>query len=138
MASALRSDNTAKLLVRLAVGGLILFHGIFKLTHGIGFIQGMLAARGWPGYIAYGVYVGEVLAPLLIIVGWKTRLAALVVAIDMVAAIWLAHAANIFAIKEAGGAYAIEIEAFYLLTSLALFFMGAGQYSVSKGRGTWD
>lgn len=138
MASALRSDNTAKLLIRLAVGGLMLFHGIFKVTHGIGFIEGMLAARGWPAYIAYGVYAGEVLAPLLIIVGWKTRFAALVVAIDMVVAIWLAHAANIFAIKEAGGAYAIEIEVFYLLTSLALFFMGAGQYSVSKGRGTWD
>ncbi len=114
----------------------MLFHGISKLTHGIGFIEGLLAARGWPGFIAYGVYLGEILAPLLIIVGWKTRLAALVVAIDMIAAIWLAHASNIFMVKEAGGAYAIEIEVFYLLSSLALFFMGGGQYSVSKG--TWD
>ncbi len=127
MASTLKSDNTAKLLIRLAVGGLMLFHGIFKLTHGIGFIEGMLAAKGLPGYIAYGIYLAEVLAPLLIIVGWKTRLAALVVAIDMIAAIWLAHAGGIFAVKEAGGAYAIEIEAFYLLTSLALFFRGGGQ-----------
>ena len=138
MASVLKSDNLAKLLVRLAVGGLMLFHGISKLTHGISFIEGILAARGWPGFIAYGVYLGEIVAPILIIVGWKTRIAALVVAIDMIFAIWLAHASNIFMIREPGGAYAIEIEAFYLLTSLALFFMGGGQYSVSRGRTAWD
>ncbi len=138
MASILKSDNLGKLLVRIAVGGLILFHGIFKLTHGIGFIEVMLAGRGWPGFIAYGVYLGEILAPILIIVGFKTRVAALVVAIDMVAAIWLAHANSILVIKEAGGAWAIELEAFYLLASLALFFMGGGQYSVTRGRTVWD
>jgi putative oxidoreductase len=138
MGSALKSDNAGKLLLRLAVGGLMIFHGIAKLTHGIGFIEGMLAGRGWPGYIAYGVYLGEILAPILIIIGFKTRIAALIVAIDMVAAIWLAHASNILQIKEAGGAWAIEIEVFYLLGSLALFFIGGGQYSVSRGRSAWD
>ena len=138
MASMLKSDNLGKLLLRVAVGGLMIFHGFFKLTHGIGFIEGMLAGRGWPGYIAYGVYVGEILAPVLIIIGLRTRLAALVVAIDMIMAIWLAHAGNLFTVKEAGGAWAIEIEAFYLLASLAIFFAGGGQYSVSKGRNVWD
>jgi putative oxidoreductase len=138
MASMLKSDNLGKLLLRIAVGGLLIFHGIFKVTHGIGFIEGMLAGRGWPGYIAYGVYVAEILAPILIIIGLRTRLVALVVAIDMVMAIWLAHAASVFAVKEAGGAWAIEIEVFYLVASLALFFTGGGQYSVSKGQGVWD
>ena len=138
MASMLKSDNIGKLLLRIAVGGLMLFHGIFKLTHGIGSIEAMVTGRGWPGYIAYGVHLGEILAPILIIIGFKTRLAALVVAIDMIAAIWLAHAGNIFQVKEAGGAWAIELEAFYLLASLALFFMGGGQHSVSKGRSVWD
>jgi putative oxidoreductase len=82
--------------------------------------------------------VGEILAPVLIIIGLRTRLAALVVAIDMIMAIWLAHAGNLFMVKEAGGAWAIEIEAFYLLASLAIFFAGGGQYSVSKGRNVWD
>lgn len=138
MASALRSDNLGKLLVRIAVGGLMLFHGYFKLTHGIGFIEAMLGARGLPPYIAYGVYLAEIVAPILIIIGLRTRLAALVVAFDMVMAIWLAHANNLFAVKEAGGAWAIEIEAFFLLGAVALFFMGGGQYSVSGGRTTWD
>ena len=138
MASALRSDNLGKLLVRIAVGGLLLFHGYFKLTHGIGFIEAMLAARGLPPFIAYGIYLAEIIAPILIIIGLRTRLAALVVGFDMVMAIWLGHANNLFVIKEAGGAWAIEIEAFYLLTSIALFFMGGGQYSVSGGRTAWD
>ena len=138
MASLLRSDNTGKLLVRLAVGGLMLFHGIFKLTHGVGFIQGMLAAHGLPGFIAYGVYVGEILAPILVIIGFRTRLAALIVAFDMVMAIWLAHAANVFKVKESGGGWGIELEVFYLLAAVALFFMGAGQYAVSKGKSVWD
>jgi putative oxidoreductase len=138
MASFLKSDNIGKLLVRIAVGGLMLFHGIFKLTHGIGFIEGVLAGRGLPGYVAYGVYLGEILAPILILVGFRTRLAALVVVIDMAAAIWLVHAGNILQVKEAGGAWGIELEAIYLLGSLALFYMGGGQYSVSKGRSVWD
>jgi putative oxidoreductase len=138
MAAVLKSDNLGKLLLRLAVGGLMLFHGVYKIMHGIGGIQGMLAGRGWPGYIAYGLYVAEILAPILIIIGLRARLAALVVALDMVVAIWLAHAANLFAIKEAGGAWAIEIEVFYLLASLAIFFAGGGAYSVSKGRSVWD
>ena len=134
----LKSDNLAKLLLRVAVGGLMIFHGFFKLTHGIGAIEGMLTGRGWPGYFAYAVYVGEILAPILIIIGLRTRLAALVVAIDMVVAIWLVHAANLFTVKETGGAWAIEIEAFCLLASLAIFFAGGGQYSVSRGRNVWD
>lgn len=138
MAAFVKSDNLGKLLLRLAVGGLMLFHGIFKLTHGISGLQGMVASRGWPGVVAYGVYIGEILAPILIIIGFRTRLAALVVAFEMVVAIWIAHAASIFVVKEAGGAWAIELEMFYLLASIALFFMGGGAYAVSKGKSVWD
>jgi putative oxidoreductase len=138
MASALKSDNLGKLLLRFAVGGLMLFHGFSKVVHGIGFIEGLLAVRGWPSYIAYGVYLAEIVAPILILLGWRTRIAALFVAFDMVMAIWLVHSAGIFAVKGGGGAWGIELEAFYLLGALALFFIGGGQYSVSKGSNAWD
>lgn len=138
MASALKSDNLGKLLLRFAVGGLMIFHGIFKLTHGIAFIDGLLTARGWPAFIGYGVYVGEIIAPILILIGWRTRIAAFIVAVDMVMAVWLAHSTALFTVKEAGGAWGIELEAFYLLAALALFFLGGGQYSVSKGSNAWD
>ena len=58
----LSHDDAGKLLLRLAVGGLMLFHGIHKLIDGVDGISGMLAAQGLPGFIAYGVLVGEVVA----------------------------------------------------------------------------
>lgn len=127
-----RSDDMGKLLLRLAVGGLMLFHGLSKLAQGIGWLIGMV------GFLGYGVFLGEVVAPLLIIVGYRTRLAALVVAFDMVMAVLLVLRQSVFALKEMGGGWAIELEAFYFLGSIALFFMGAGKYRISKGEGRWE
>jgi putative oxidoreductase len=138
MASLLKSDNLGKLLIRITVGGLMLFHGVSKLLHGVGGVENILVARGWPGPIAYGVYLAEIIAPILIIVGFRTRLAALIVALEMILAIVLAHSKSVFALKAAGGGWAIELEVFFLLASVALFFMGAGSYAASKGRSVWD
>ncbi len=52
-------DDVGKLLLRLAVGGLMLFHGLHKLVAGVDGISGMLVAKGLPGFIAYGVLVGR-------------------------------------------------------------------------------
>ncbi len=132
------SDDAGKLILRVTVAGLMLFHGIAKVIHGIGWLPPMLSQNGLPGFIGYGVYVAEVLAPLLLIVGWQTRLASLVIAFDMLMAVALVHRNGIFTIRAGGGAWSIEIEAFYFLAALALFFVGAGKYSISKGQGKWD
>ncbi len=67
-------EDLGKLILRISIGGLLLFHGIFKITHGIGFLHGLLEAKGWPTFLAYGAYVGEVVAPILVILGVLTRL----------------------------------------------------------------
>ena len=79
----LSHEDAGKLLLRLAVGGLMLFHGLHKLIDGVDGISGMLVAKGLPGFIAYGVLVGEVVAPCLLILGVLTRPAALVLAFTM-------------------------------------------------------
>ena len=84
----LTHEDFGKFLLRLAVGGLMLFHGLHKLFAGIDGISGMLIAKGFPGFIAYGVLLGEVVAPCLIILGILTRPAALGLAFTMVVA-WL-------------------------------------------------
>lgn len=136
-----RGDDFGKLLIRLAVGGLMLFHGISKIRAysetGVIGIEGMLEAKGLPAYAAYGIFVGEVLAPILILIGFLTRFGGLVVALTMVAAVMLAHPDNLFDLGP-GGAYALEINAFYFLGGLALLFMGAGRYSLSRGQGPFD
>jgi len=87
-------DDSGKLLIRVAVGFLVLLHGIFKISAGVGFIAGMLAKAGLPGGIAYLVYVGEIVAPLLMIAGLYTRAAAGVVVINMLVAFGLVHMAD--------------------------------------------
>ena len=53
-------EDLGKLVLRLTVGGLLLFHGIHKLLNGIAPIKAMVAAHHLPDAIAYGVYLGEV------------------------------------------------------------------------------
>lgn len=127
------------LLLRLAVGVLMLLHGIHKLLNfsgSIGFIQSLLDAKGLPGFLSYGVIVGEVLAPLLIILGFRTRLSALVLASNCLVIIALAHLQDVFSLTVHGG-WAIELVGLYLFGSLALAFTGGGKYSVST-QNQWD
>ena len=126
------------LLLRLTLGGILLFHGVYKLENGVGWIKMPLAQIGLPGVLAYGPYIAEIVAPILIVLGFMTRPAALVIAFDMIMAVILVLRQQIFAIKPAGGGWAIEIEAFIFLTALTLFFTGAGKYSLSRAKWSWD
>jgi len=130
----LKNDNLGKLFLRIAVAVIILFHGWFKLTHGIGWIQGML---GGMSFLAYGTYLAELIAPVLILVGFRTRLAALFIVIDMLVALIMVLDKAIFSVKEMGGGWAIEVEAMLMLCALALVFTGSGKYAVSSS-GKWD
>jgi putative oxidoreductase len=127
-------EDTGKLILRLTTAGLLLFHGIAKLIHGVPFIGQALASHGLPSFVAYGVYIGEVVAPLFIIVGLWTRVASLVVVFNMVVAILLEAYRNTFVIQRTG-AWGLEAEAFYLLTALVIFFLGAGKYGIMRGSG---
>ncbi|MFV0415677.1 MAG: DoxX family protein [Chthoniobacterales bacterium] len=126
------------LILRIAVGGLMLFHGIAKLSKGLDGLKGMMAGRGLPEVMAYGAYVGEILAPILIIIGLATRPAAALVAFTMLTAIYVAHSADIFTLSERGGGLAIELPLLFLLGSLALVFTGSGKLGLRKGRKPLD
>ena len=123
------SADTGRLILRVVLGVLILLHGIAKLSGPPDMIAGMLAKVGLPGVLAYGVYVGEVLAPVLLILGLWTRAAALVIALNMIAAVGLAHMGQLFSLGPQGG-YALELQAMFLFAAVALAFLGAGRYSV--------
>lgn len=130
-------QDGGKLLLRLLLGGIILLHGIAKLAHGADFILGMVETHGLPRMLGYLVYVGEVLAPALLIIGLWTRLAALVVAINMVVALYLVHVNQLFALNQSGG-WAIELQAMFLFTALAIAMLGAGRYSVGGPGGRYN
>ena len=130
MITPLRNDAAGKLVLRLTVGVLTLFHGINKLMHpgSVDFIGSKLTESGLPGLLAYGVYVGEILAPLMIIIGIFSRLGGLILVINMLFAILLVHAGDILALTEHGG-WRLELQAFYLFGALAIVFLGSGKYA---------
>lgn len=135
--SAGNGIDAGRLVLRLTVGLLLLFHGIAKLGGGVGGIGAALARVGMPEALAYLVYVGEVLAPLLLIVGVWTRVAAFVVVVNMVVAVALAHVGQLLSVGRSGG-YALELQALYLFSALALALIGAGRYSLGGPQGRWN
>jgi putative oxidoreductase len=129
-----RADDAGKLILRLTLGMLLLMHGLHKLMNGIDGINAVVIANGWPQWIAYGVLVGEVLAPALIILGVITRAAALVVAVNMLVAIYLAHGHQLLQLTKTGG-WILELQAMFLFVAIVIAFLGAGHYSLGGTRG---
>ncbi|OWW19151.1 DoxX family protein [Noviherbaspirillum denitrificans] len=132
--SSTTSEDVGKLILRVALAVLILFHGVGKLVGGVGFIAGMLEKNGLPGALAYLVLVGEVLAPILILIGAWTRLAAFIVAGNMVVAVGLVHLGDLFKLNQTGG-WELELQGMFLAAAIALIFLGAGRYSLGGANG---
>lgn len=129
--NASTQQDIGKLVLRIALGLLILLHGIFKLRHGIGGIEGMVAAHGLPGFVAYGVLVGEVLAPVLLLLGWFSRVGAALVAVNMLFAFALAHMGQLARLNEQGG-WALELQGMYLAAAVTLALLGPGRYAINQ------
>lgn len=137
VATAAPIEDTGKLVLRAALSILLLFHGISKLIGGVGLIAGLLAKAGLPPAIGNLVYIGEVVAPLLMLFGLYTRPAALIVAINMIVAVLLVHTGQLFTMSQTGG-WALELQAFYFASALAVALLGAGRYSIGGITGRWN
>jgi len=113
------SEDTGKLILRLALGILILLHGVSKIIGGIDPIVGLVVKAGLPASVAYLVYIGEVIASVVMIVGVWTRAAGVVIAINMVVAVMLAHAHQVFTMSKTGG-WALELQGMFFFAALAV------------------
>lgn len=124
-------DDLGKLVLRLTVGGLMLFHGFAKLGASgvLDWIGRQLADVGLPSMLAYGVFVGEIAAPLMVIFGVYCRVGAALIVVTMFFAVGLAHVAELFALSQTGG-YALELQAFYLLGGVTLLLFGSGRLAI--------
>jgi putative oxidoreductase len=130
-------QDLGKLLLRIAVGGMLLLHGIAKLRHGLGGLDKTVVDHGLPHAVAYLVYVGEVVAPLMVLLGLATRPAALIISINMAMAVWLAHSGSLLQLGHGGG-YALELQAFYFLGGLIIALIGTGRYALMGGASRWS
>jgi len=116
-------NRTSLRFLSFGLGVLLLFHGMDKVMHGTEYIEKMLVALKVPysHYVQYGVYVGEVVAPLLLIFGQYIRVSGAIIAFNMLVAIYLTHQNSLFTLGE-HGAWSVEVPMFYLLAGLTLAF----------------
>jgi putative oxidoreductase len=126
------NESTGKLVLRVTLGCLILVHGIAKLVNGIDWLDGVLANAGLPAFLKYGAYVGEVLAPLAVIAGFYARIGAWLIAVNMLFALGLVHAAELFALDAQGGGLALETQYMFLFGAIAVALVGPGRYAVNQ------
>ncbi len=133
-----KSEDLGRLFLRISIGLVLVFHGYSKIFTGVEWMKGPLAQVGLPAFVAYGVYLGEVVGPILVLIGFRARIGAALMAVNMFMAILLAHRNQIFTLKEQGGGWAIELDALILLGALAVFFLGGGKIGISRGKNAWD
>jgi putative oxidoreductase len=133
----MNNGDLGKLLLRMPVGCLMLFHGLNKMQTGYAFVVPLLQKAHLPVWFSHGVIITEVIAPILVVLGIFTRPAAFAEAFGMAMAVWLVHRGQLYSFAE-HGAYALELQALYFFGALAVMFLGAGRYSVSRGSGSWN
>ncbi|HLU77071.1 MAG TPA: DoxX family protein [Burkholderiales bacterium] len=131
------AEDAGKLVLRVTLGVLVLLHGIAKVVNGPSHILGMMDQIGMPEVFGYAVYIGEVLAPILVIIGLFTIPAALIIMVNMIFAIVLAHSHQLFSLTKSGG-WALELQGMFLFGALAVALLGAGRYSAGGRYGKWN
>lgn len=124
--------DLALLMLRVVFAALFLLHGIHKVIHGVGWMEGLLQGAGLPAFLRYGVFVGEVLAPILLIIGLFTRPAGALIAATMVFALFLVHFPNDFVISEQGGGLQIELQLLFLFLGVFFSIVGGGRLSLDR------
>lgn len=131
MFQVLHNDALGKLIVRLSVAVLILFHGVSKLLNpgSLSGIGDMIVGYGLPGFLVYGVFIGEVIAPVMAIIGWYTRVAGLLMVGNMLVAVLLVHTSQIFMLNKNGG-WELELQGMFLFAALAVLFLGSGRIAL--------
>lgn len=129
-------QQTGLLLLRVSIAFTMLIYGISKLTFGIDYIKDLVSQYGLPTFISYGVFIGEIIAPILIIIGFRTKLAGLVFAVNCFVAILMDRLPDVLSLNEHGG-WAIGLIFIYMMFGIALFFTGAGMYALSTNN-KWD
>lgn len=132
----MKYSNTSLLLARIAVAFPMLFYGLDKAIHGFGWIDDSLAALGLPSFLSYGVLVGEIVAPLAMLIGFRTRIASGIFFINTLVAFLVARTGDIFVLNSFGG-WSLDLLFMFMMGAVILALNGAGKWAVSTNS-DWD
>lgn len=123
--------DLAALILRVTLGALFLAHAAVKLfvftpAGTVGFFQSL----GLPGPLAYLVIAVEVLGGVALIVGYRTRIASLVLIPVLLGAIVTVHFAAGFFFSNAGGGW--EYLALWIVALVVQALLGDGAAALSR------
>ena len=127
---SLTANDKAVILSRLALGALLLAHGLLKvLVFTIPGTVGFFGSIGLPPIVAYLTIFGEVVGGAAIILGLYTRLAALLSVPILVGATW-AHIGNGWVFSNEGGGW--EFPALLVILAIVVALQGSGPLALKK------
>jgi len=131
-------EDTAKLVLRVTVGALILLH-TWAVINGEQAIRDTLMRWGLPVGLAWSAVLFEGIAPIMVILGIYARVGAWMMTFWMVMAFLLAHidTGHIFQLAENGVGWRVEGPIFFLACSFCVALLGAGRYGFNIG-GKWN
>ena len=125
-----KTFDYAALLLRLALGGLFVAHGLLKfLVFTLPGTAGFFESVGFPGWTAYIVAPAEVLAGVALIAGFQTRWVALA-GIPILLGALAVHAGNGWSFSNAKGGW--EFPLYLVVTAAVVALLGGGRIAVSK------
>lgn len=119
--------NLGLALVRVLTGlGLMLAHGLRKFPPPEQFVGVVENVMGFPfpAFFAWCAVITEVFGGLLLALGLATRPVSLLIAFNMLAAGFIRHAADPFAVKEKA--------LLYLVIAILFIFIGSGKYGLDE------
>ena len=130
-----RLQPLALLVLRLALGTIMIAHGWQKIADHMQMITAMMGRLGLPAFMAYLAVAAEFGGGILVLVGFLTRLAALAILVDMLVAILKVHLPHGLFSSKGGFEFPMACAAI----AFALIFTGAGPIAIdwlwgNKGR----
>lgn len=123
-----RLQPLALLLMRLALGAIMVAHGYHKVFGGLQHHAHMVASMGIPAWLGYVSAFTEFLGGLLILTGFFTRAAAVAVCINLIVAIWKVHLHNGLMGSPDHPGYEFPLAVATL--AFALIFFGGGPIAI--------
>ena len=122
------ANNHSALALRLALGSVLLSHGLLKvLVFGLAGTVGFFASIGLPAVAAYLTIFGELAGGLALLLGVYTRLAAVLSIPILLGATW-AHIGNGWVFNNQGGGW--EYPALLVVLAAIVAVQGAGAYAL--------
>lgn len=118
----------AAALLRVTLGIALVAHGLLKVfVFTLPGTVAFFASQGFPGWSAYPVMTIEILGGAALVLGWQTRVAA-IMALPVLLGALSVHAGNGWVFNSPQGGW--EYPAFLAISALAVALQGAGAFAL--------